>query len=169
MIEKQCFCGGGVKCPENTQELKALVDEGQYNLLFAGVDVGVNKHYIKEVCPDCSRNMSLNELGMFIQLNPAGEVIVDWKKYVKDNNAKDDPNNYINNVLCKLKILSGFAQKNWIVMSQTQGCLNPFFGRSVNLYFTSPDTALAYAIAYMAVSFAARRCHVIQLGHVFQV
>lgn len=168
MEKKKCKCGEMFNVPGNSTEMRVLNERGRLELLFAGVDVGIDKkRFLDGICPDCSKNGSLEVIDRFIQSGSNGKPVVDWAGIVREVNDEDFA--YITRVLCRLRILSGDGEGNWIVMSQTHGCLNLMYGDFVNLYFTSPDDALEYAEAIRTVAPVIKMCHAMRVGHVFAI
>jgi hypothetical protein len=163
MLKETCSCGKQFDCPEDERDLRTFIANGYFELFFAGVDIGVDRAFCYEKCHDCSRRASLEKLMKFIKINQQGGVEVKWKEYINSLNTNL---RYVNSTLSKLGVLSGYGEGNWIIMSQTRGCLNPLFGgKSVNLYFTSPDDAVSYA-DFMNSS---RGCYVMRIGDVIQI
>ena len=165
MKEVRCSCGSNFLVPTNGTETKVIFDRKKpLELIYAGVDVSINREYLFEVCKECSTIRSLSTINRFMSINTKHQVSVDWDEYrlgyVRDNIDV----RYINNVLDRLKILSGYAENNWIIMSQKNGCLNPRLGNSVNLYFVSSDDALAYAR-----TFKHWKVHIMRIKDVIEV
>ena len=158
MKQGACQCGQTFLIPNNDTEQQVLFNrERPLELVFAGVDVGIKRGFLFQYCSDCSKRKSLEIINPYVKYN--GEmVVVDWGEYIKN------PSRYINNILVRLDIFSGNAEGHWIVMSQTKGCINPMLGRSVNLYFTSPDDALCFARVSKK-----KQCHIMRIDDVIRV
>jgi hypothetical protein len=162
-----CECGRTYLIPNNPTERMVFFErENPLSLVFCGVDVGINREYLFKKCPRCSRKESLKEIYSVFLVASTGEILVDWRGYLAE--TAFDKKLYINNVLDKFGILSGNAENNWIIMSQNRGCINPVYGESVNLYFISPDDAVAYA-DIKSKQIKARGCYVMRIGPVFSL
>ncbi|HFC77011.1 MAG TPA: hypothetical protein ENJ27_02175 [Candidatus Moranbacteria bacterium] len=160
MKKKRCSCGRIFLIPSNNTEREVLFQrENPLELILAGIDVRIKRKYLFEMCKECASRRCLKIISSVITISDDGSVIVDWGMYKETPRA-----GYLNSVLDKLGILSGYAEGKWIVMSQTEGCINPMHGRSINLYFTSPDDALAYAKACRV-----RRGHIMRAEDVIVV
>ncbi len=155
MNKGKCSCGNTFEVPTESDEIADLRKRGLYSLVFMGIDVGISETAHPFSCFDCRRKTSLEYIEKRISPSSDGKPNVEWSKYTQDK--------YINSVLIKLGIFSGDAEGNWIIMSQTHGCLNPKYSGRINLYFVSPDEAVEYA-DQMA---HARHIHIMRVDQVF--
>ncbi len=164
MKKKSCLCGKRFDCPTNILDRGTLKKAGHFSLVFAGVDVGVNKRrFLQKLCPDCSRLGSQREIKRFIHLRRSdGKMIVFWNEYLR---VKIYNRRYINDVLIRLGVLSCKDMGNLMVMYKKRYCMNPRYAAdSYGLFFISPDDALAYAKACKRFT---KHCKVMRIGHTF--
>ncbi len=157
MRNKKCECGKDFLVPDNNTERQIILDrEKPLELIFADIDIRISRAFLFQWCSDCSRSRSLKLIEPFIK-NDDNNIVVNWKQYVEQEYSF----RYLNNVFIRLNIFSGYAKGHWIVMSQTNGCINPMFEKGVNLYFVSPDDALSFARASKA-----KRCYIMKISDV---
>ncbi|MDP1884582.1 MAG: hypothetical protein Q8L10_04385 [Candidatus Moranbacteria bacterium] len=167
MKKEICGCGNNFDRPTEGGDIGVLRTRGDLSLIFSDVDVEVNwRRFGRESCPDCSRKKSLEEIEQFILIDLEFKPLVDWEAYIAHECGRGR-SRYINDVLVKLGVLSGYGEGNWIAMSQIQGCLNPKWGNGkINLYFTSPDDVVEYA---ETLSRRKSHCHAMKISHAFSV
>ena len=162
MKEMTCECGKTFLIPSKINDEKVFFRRRkQSKLFFAKVNVGINRDFLFLVCKECVAKLSVESILSVITIED-DVMSVNWlvyKKKLQNNNVT-----YINHVLDKLGVLSRDASGNWIIMSQGRGCINPMHGKSVNLYFTSSEDALAYAKAWHV-----HKGHIMKIGDVMTV